>query len=210
MNPVVRLSRDKILRLLDGFRVQCPTEVGLLEFVGVSMDPWIPMRRLPVSAAIAAHHGNAGLATPDETWLNNLYDCFVKHSPDGFTHLSIKRLDRAPIRNWRHFQQIKNEVVGEEREAVEIYPAESRLADNANQYHLWVLPEGLPVGVGFSSGMVVMDEDDVETFNRNGDKGRQEPLQEGLTIGEKMQVAQDNMSEDAQAGFQRVLRGNWT
>lgn len=56
-------------------------------------------------------------------------------------HLSIKRLDREPIHDWRDLQQIKNELVGAEHEAVELYPAESRLTDSANQYHLWVLAD---------------------------------------------------------------------
>lgn len=56
-------------------------------------------------------------------------------------HLSIKRIDREIIHEWRKLQQIKNELVGEEHEAVELYPAESRLVDAANQYHLWVLAD---------------------------------------------------------------------
>jgi len=36
-------------------------------------------------------------------------------------------------------QRIKNEIVGPEHEAVELFPAESRLVDTSNQYHLWVL-----------------------------------------------------------------------
>lgn len=54
-------------------------------------------------------------------------------------HLSIKRLDRQPIHDWRDLQDIKNALVGREHEAVELYPAESRLTDSANQYHLWCL-----------------------------------------------------------------------
>lgn len=45
-------------------------------------------------------------------------------------------------------QQIKNEVIGEQREAVEIYPAESRKVDFTNTTHLWVLPEGDMVPFG--------------------------------------------------------------
>ena len=52
--------------------------------------------------------------------------------------LTITRHDRQPCRDWRHFQQIKNELVGPEHEAVELFPAESRLVDTANEYHLWV------------------------------------------------------------------------
>jgi hypothetical protein len=53
--------------------------------------------------------------------------------------LSIRRNDRKAIHDWRHFQRIKNELVGPEHEAIELYPAESRLVDTSNQYHLWVL-----------------------------------------------------------------------
>jgi len=53
--------------------------------------------------------------------------------------LSIKRQDRESIHDWRELQQIKNELVGPEHEAVELYPAESRCVDAANQYHLWVI-----------------------------------------------------------------------
>lgn len=55
-------------------------------------------------------------------------------------HLSIKRLDREVIHDWRELQEIKNLVLGPEMEAVELYPAESRLVDTSNQYHLWALP----------------------------------------------------------------------
>ena len=56
-------------------------------------------------------------------------------------HLSIKRNDRAPIMNWRDLQKIKNELVGPECEAVQIFPAESRMVDTSNQYHLWVFSD---------------------------------------------------------------------
>ena len=67
--------------------------------------------------------------------------------------LSIKRRDRAPVgdERFRDFQRIKNELVGKEHEAVELYPAESRLVDTSNQYHLWVIAEPghmFPFGFG--------------------------------------------------------------
>jgi hypothetical protein len=55
------------------------------------------------------------------------------------THLSIRRIDREPCRDWRDFQEIKNKICGVEFEAVELYPAESRVIDMANQFHLWVM-----------------------------------------------------------------------
>lgn len=79
-------------------------------------------------------------------------------TPNGFgepmVHLSIKRLDREPIRDWRELQQIKNAIVGEESEAFEIYPAESRLVDSANQYHLWCFRPGFKIPIGFDTRLV--------------------------------------------------------
>ena len=82
-------------------------------------------------------------------WQNDLYVVISKVEDNGFTWLSIRRQDRKPIRDWRHFQRIKNELCGPEREAVELFPAESRLVDAANQYHLWVWPEGEHVPLGW-------------------------------------------------------------
>ena len=66
-----------------------------------------------------------------------LADSTPERRPD-LTHLSIKALDRSPVHDWRVFQEIKNMLVGPDYEGIEIYPAESRVVDTANQYHLWV------------------------------------------------------------------------
>jgi hypothetical protein len=74
--------------------------------------------------------------------------CDSKHfvSADLFGHriwyLRIGRIDREPIHNWSTLQTIKNEIVGAEYEAVELYPAQSRLMNNENVYHLWILAPG--------------------------------------------------------------------
>ena len=65
------------------------------------------------------------------------------------THLLIQRIDKNPIRDWDIIQAIKNLIVGEEIDAVEMFPAESRKVDAVDfQYHLWCLPYGqlFPVG----------------------------------------------------------------
>lgn len=70
-------------------------------------------------------------------------------------HLSIKRHDRYPVFNWRDIQTVKNELIGVENEAVQLFPAESRLVDGANQYHLFVLKDpGLQFPFGFTNRMV--------------------------------------------------------
>jgi hypothetical protein len=80
-------------------------------------------------------------------------DCYINHlyqvqvgtcGPDNrMLHINIRRRDGSMFKDWRHFQQIKNEIAGPEREAFELYPAESRKVDTSNKWHLWVLPEGV-------------------------------------------------------------------
>lgn len=84
---------------------------------------------------------------------NDIYDCIVREM-EQFTYLSIKRRDRLPIWKWQHLQQIKNDICGEEREAIQIFPAMSRIVDAANQYHLWVLKNGERVPIGFNGRLV--------------------------------------------------------
>jgi hypothetical protein len=90
---------------------------------------------------------------------NSIYTVFVREQiPNDpgmpvLVHLSIKRNDRAPIHDWRHLQQIKNELVGPECEGIEMYPAESRVVDTANQYHLWVFKDpSFRLPLGFATG----------------------------------------------------------
>ena len=70
-------------------------------------------------------------------------------------HLSVKRLDNSPIRDWGDMQEIKNRFVGERNEGIEIYPSEARKVDMANQYHLWVFEDpDFQIPIGWTSRMV--------------------------------------------------------
>lgn len=97
----------------------------------------------------------------EAVWINSLYQVNVyrvralhQGTPD-LLWLSIKRRDKTPVHDWRHFQRIKNEIVGPEFEGVELYPAESRLVDTANQYHLYVVDsKAFRFGFGFQSRAV--------------------------------------------------------
>jgi len=61
---------------------------------------------------------------------------------DGVVDITVQRLDGQPARDWRDLQRIKNELVGAEREAVELYPQESRLMDMSNTTHFVCLARG--------------------------------------------------------------------
>lgn len=88
-------------------------------------------------------------------WENDTYTVRINNEPP-FIHLSIARHDGQAGENWRDFQQIKNELVGSEYEAVELFPAESRLVDTANQYHLWVHADpNFRFPLGFSQRFVL-------------------------------------------------------
>lgn len=104
-----------------------------------------------------------------QVFVNDTYTVRVRDA-SPFIQLDIARLDGQPCTSWREFQQIKNELVGPECEAVELFPAESRLVDTANQYHLWVNPNAnfrFPFGY---HKRVVLDEP-VVYRGRAGEEG---------------------------------------
>ena len=74
--------------------------------------------------------------------------------------LSISRRDRKTVLDWRHLQRIKNELVGEDCEAVQLFPASDRLVDGANQFHLWALAKpGLRFPFGYQERAVFTPEE---------------------------------------------------
>lgn len=96
----------------------------------------------------------------DEVWQNDYYIVAVHRNvpvADGWPPmiwLSIKpRSQNLRKPSWRALQRIKNELVGPQHEAVEIYPAESRLIDTCDKYHLWVFCDPtLRFPFGFNEG----------------------------------------------------------
>ncbi len=97
-----------------------------------------------------------------EHWINETHHVAIDRNSgtigDGTVviHLSIKRHDREPISDWRVMQDIKTSLLGPDHEAMELYPAESRVVDLANQYHLWCIvdADGTPMAApfGFAGG----------------------------------------------------------
>jgi hypothetical protein len=97
---------------------------------------------------------------PDRVFENSRYTVFYHAIPQAkgwpkMVTLSIRHHHREAMRDWRDLQRIKNEIMGPECEAVELFPAESRLVDTANQYHLWCIVEpGLSFPFGFTERAV--------------------------------------------------------
>lgn len=52
-------------------------------------------------------------------------------------HISLRRLDRGILIPFRDVMRMKRELLHPEIELVELFPAEERLVDTANQFHYW-------------------------------------------------------------------------
>ena len=130
------------------------------------LPAWTPLERRPgVSSPVL---GSVPVESTgfDEIWENSRYTVLVRYVPNPLAghfpnclrpmrHLSIRNADRSARHDWRDFQRIKNEICGPEWEGVEIYPADSRLVDGANQYHLWCFPPPFRLPFGFDERMVL-------------------------------------------------------
>lgn len=152
--------------------------------------PWQPLTQRIVGGE--EHFRKHGLTVPDRVYANELYSVFVRVVPstyeerelsddEAMLHVSFHRHDRAAVRDWRHFQAIKNEVAGSERTAIEIFPAESQLVDTSNEYHLWVLPVGYPLPFAMPEGRVMTQAEGVAEYGVT--KARQRDWQPGIPTG---------------------------
>lgn len=145
-----------------------------------------------VASLIAAEAAEAGTWEPlvesegphGPLWVNSIITASVNiHEQKGggrMAYINYHRNDRAPIRDWRIGQKIKNQLAGPDWEAVELYPAEDRVVDTSNEYHLYAFDGELPFGFstgeratqaqldehlppGFGEGPVQTDDPDADT-----------------------------------------------
>jgi hypothetical protein len=70
-------------------------------------------------------------------------------------HICIRNASNTDI-PWSEKQRIKNELFGKDVTAIEVFPRDNRLIDEAGMYHLWILPDGFDLPFG-------LHEDDVMT-----------------------------------------------
>lgn len=66
-------------------------------------------------------------------------------TPWGFVrHLAIRTASNLEP-PWRDKQRIKNELFGEFETAIEVMPPKSEVVDQADMYHMWILPAEMPL-----------------------------------------------------------------
>jgi hypothetical protein len=80
-------------------------------------------------------------------YANDLYAvlCRPVHTAWGKVHHLAIRTASNLEPPWRDKQRIKNELFGAEFTAVEVMPPAGELVDEADMYHIWVLPTGMPL-----------------------------------------------------------------
>lgn len=105
----------------------------------------------------------------DSAFSNSRYQVLVIFERSGsgwppLVHLSIKVHDKRCVHDWRDMQRIKNEIVGVESEGIELYPAESRLMDESNQFHLYCTYPGMMLPFGQQERTTSTPEELVEEF----------------------------------------------
>ena len=104
---------------------------------------------------------------PKKRYLNYYYKVTMVDHPWGegmLRDLSVTHRDGGTGRDWRDYQQIKNDLIGKECEAVELYPADSRLVDSADSFHLWgIADEEFRFPLGFGDRLVTDCEREVGT-----------------------------------------------
>jgi hypothetical protein len=145
---------------------------------------WQPMR--PATLRVSEHvrelaKDNQVIAdhieASKEVWMNDRYTVIVyRHGgDDGWVKvLSVRRNDRGAVRDWRHVQKIKTEIAGANVEGIQLFPAEDRLVDSANQTWIWCFPPGVRLPLGFDSRAIGTPEEAAAMG------ARQRPFEEGV------------------------------
>jgi hypothetical protein len=140
MKPFVKKTSDVQWAQADRVRLRAqPPEFFRQDGHGRGPDPYEKMHFV--------EHMLQTAAAP-KRYENDVYSVQIRNKPP-FVQLTISRLDQQPCKCRKDFQQIKNELMGPECEAVELYPAESRLVDTRNEYHLWVLTPQSRFEIGY-------------------------------------------------------------
>lgn len=104
----------------------------------VADDGWEHLREFPVDIEKAKLLNQFHPFTVIKTslWRNREWSC-VLWEGEHHLHIGIEHVSKTPRHDWLAFQRIKNELVGPDQEMVELYPAERRMVNCINMYHLW-------------------------------------------------------------------------
>ena len=96
--------------------------------------------------------GSAGRDWAAEFTVSHVNEVFsvldrrVQTSWGEVRHLAVASI--SGIRpTWHEMQRIKDEIAGSYSTAIEVHPPHDRVVDEADMFHIWVLPSNLPFGI---------------------------------------------------------------
>lgn len=73
---------------------------------------------------------------------NRVFSVLDRYDASGVRHLAVSSLS-GERPTWPEMQRIKDELAGPDATAVEVYPPKNEVVDDADMFHLWVLPGDL-------------------------------------------------------------------
>lgn len=105
--------------------------------------PWNAFRNLDWEEKQKVKHFGHDFDRFDKVVCNNRYIVFVKERDREFEgqwwdRIMSRRCDSLPICDWQDLFRIKNELFGDEAEAIQFLPRKSELVDVANLYWFFV------------------------------------------------------------------------
>lgn len=98
---------------------------------------------LPKASALLGARNAVSAVASERVFLSPLYQVLIRDYGQLQAHISVKRIDKEPIYSRSDLVAIAERFAHPETVAVELYPAESRVVDTANQFHLWSLPRAV-------------------------------------------------------------------
>lgn len=112
-------------------------------------DIWVPFKEFPLEDVIRNYVPEEQpmareMLGDSRIFVNNKYEVMAKEMPSPIgpvIQLSIHRIDQHHLVDWRELQRIKNELIGDEAEGMELFPAESRLVDGSNTTVMYVMKQ---------------------------------------------------------------------
>lgn len=112
-------------------------------------QPWTLFRQVATTGTPdPGVQGPPGGTVANSRYIVNLYQ-YDTPRVGIVTQLAIRRVDGGEVQSWDDIQRVKNEVLGTDVEACEIYPAEVRRVASGRRHYLWCLPAKQAFPFGF-------------------------------------------------------------
>lgn len=106
---------------------------------------------------LGIYHAGGWHAEMDRCWVDGTYcvcSRIIRTQFGNVEHVTITRgggtCDGSGEVTWAEKMRIKNELFGENRFAIEVFPKQKNLVDVCDVYHLWVFDKkvNMPFGIG--------------------------------------------------------------